>query len=288
MTLIDKWKQTVEEALENALPVYADIPQPLLSAMRYSLLAGGKRLRPALLLEACTMCGGDVNVAMPYAVALEMIHTYSLIHDDLPGMDDDDLRRGKPTCHKVYGVGMATLAGDGLLNLAMEKLLQGGHNKLGWEAASIIARAAGPHGMVAGQCMDLDAEGKQLPAYALAELQRLKTGALFRAAMLAGAHLASAGGKREKALAAYGDAMGLAFQITDDILDACGDTQKLGKQTGMDEKRGKTTYVSLFGVEGARKRALEQVNMALCALSCFGDEAGLLRDWVSQLPERMA
>ena len=204
----------------------------LYDAMRYSLLAGGKRLRPVLVLEACRLCGGAVEDALPFAGAIEMVHTYSLIHDDLPCMDDDDLRRGRPTNHKVFGEANAVLAGDGLLTAAFETMLAPGQ-KLPPErvlgAAGILAQAAGGRGMVGGQVLDMAGEGRALGLTEVEELQRLKTGALIRAAVEMGCAVAGGAEEQREALCRYADCLGLAFQIQDDILDVVGDEATLGK-----------------------------------------------------------
>lgn len=286
MNPLEPWLKPIEQALEQTLPQDHACPQPLLSAMRYSLLGGGKRLRPALVLEACKLCGGDVATAMPFAVAVECIHTYSLIHDDLPGMDNDDFRRGRPTCHKVYGVGMATLAGDGLLNLAMEIMLMAADTIARLEAARTIAKAAGVLGMVGGQCLDMDGEGKSL---SLADLQIIhdgKTGVLLTASLLAGALCANATDQQKNALSAYGQALGLLFQITDDLLIVDSDAKTAGKTVSTDQERGKNTYVTLLGASAARQSAQEQLTNALAALKGFGAQADGLRQLAQSLPGR--
>ncbi|MCL1963562.1 MAG: polyprenyl synthetase family protein, partial [Firmicutes bacterium] len=234
------------DALEAALARYLDAsgaPEPLLGAMRYSLLAGGKRLRPVLLLAACEMGGGDLEAAMPFACGLEMIHAYSLIHDDLPAMDNDDLRRGKPTNHKVFGEGMAVLAGDGLLSLAFAVMLDAAETPAAVDAARQIARAAGVAGMVGGQCADIACGAeKRGGADELMYIHRHKTAGLFTGGVCAGLTLAGAQPILLEAGAAYAAALGLAFQIRDDLLDIEGNAAVLGKATGMDASAGKLTW----------------------------------------------
>lgn len=269
----------------------AQIPAHLCESMRYSLLAGGKRIRPVLLLAVCEMLGGDIEQAKAAAAALEMIHTYSLIHDDLPGMDDDDYRRGRLTNHKVYGVGHAILAGDGLLNYAYECLLQNalnypenlaGHIK----AANAIANRAGVCGMIAGQSIDLLSEHMTPDSERLAYIHTHKTADLLTAPLLAAAYIAGADDAQLEALKAFGYAVGLAFQIDDDLLDVEGDAALLGKQTGMDAQRGKMTWPALCGVEASRARSAHLWDEAEDALLCFGESAWFLREFARQLRER--
>ena len=248
----------------------------LYDAMRYSLLAGGKRLRPVLVLEACRLCGGAVEDALPFAGAIEMIHTYSLIHDDLPCMDDDDLRRGRPTNHKVFGEANAVLAGDGLLTAAFETMLAPGQKlppERVLEAAGILARAAGGRGMVGGQVLDMAGEGRALGLTEVEELQRLKTGALIRAAVEMGCAVAGGAEEQREALCRYADCLGLAFQIQDDILDVVGDEATLGKPIGSDVRSDKTTFVALKGLADCRILVAELTDRAVEALAPFGSEA---------------
>lgn len=253
---LEQQKTRVDLALAQALP--KNTPEALLEAMQYSLLAGGKRLRPILCLAAAQACGKKESLVMPAACAIEMVHTYSLIHDDLPCMDDDDFRRGRLTCHKVFGENMAVLAGDALLTLGFE-ILAASNASLSQDrllkAVAILARAAGAQGMVGGQVLDLQGENKTLDQTALETIHQLKTGALIEGALKIGAVLADAEVREIGALAAYGQAFGLAFQITDDILDVTGNPEKMGKATGRDAKQHKSTYVTKNGVEEARKLA---------------------------------
>nr|WP_197714798.1 farnesyl diphosphate synthase [Maliibacterium massiliense] len=273
-TYLDRTNQ----ALSQALCARSDIPSPLREAMGYSLEAGGKRIRPVLLLACCDIAGGDTARALPFACAVEMIHTYSLIHDDLPCMDNDDLRRGRPTCHKVYGEGMALLAGDGLLNFAYEHMSDAVAAGVPGAAQALreIACGAGVGGMIAGQCLDLANEGRAMDGAMLRRIHNGKTAALLTAACTAGMCLAGADARRLEAARAYGRALGLAFQITDDVLDVAGDAAHLGKHTGKDAQSGKLTFVSVYGLEKARALAREAVQEAVGALRPFGGDAMFL------------
>jgi geranylgeranyl diphosphate synthase, type II len=274
----------VDEALEQFLPPADELPDSLHKSMRYSVFAGGKRVRPILLLAACEAVGGEIGPAMPAACAMEMIHTYSLIHDDLPAMDNDDFRRGNPTNHKVFGEAIAILAGDALLTEAFILLSDPGHcGKTGstrlLPVIHEISRSAGSHGMVGGQVVDMESEGK--PDVDLAIVQYIhthKTGALLKASVKAGALLGGADDAGLAAMTRYGEAVGLAFQIADDILDIEGTTEELGKDAGSDEARGKATYPAVMGIAEAKRRAGELVEMALDALSGFDEKADPLRE----------
>ena len=263
-------------------------PTRLLEAMRYSLLGGGKRLRPILALMAAEACGGDPGSAMPAACALEMVHTYSLIHDDLPSMDDDDLRRGRPTCHKAFDEATAVLAGDGLLTLAFEVVARDVRPA---EAAArcvlALAEGGGPSGMVGGQMADLQAEGRlDANLGELEAIHRRKTGALLRASLKMGAIVAGANDAAIGALDAYGHAVGLAFQIVDDLLDVQGDEAKLGKRVNKDHGLGKWTYPGLLGLEGSRRHARGLADDAVTALAPFGERGARLRALALELLER--
>jgi len=263
-------------------------PNRLAQAMRYSLMAGGKRLRPILAMWSAEACGGSGDQAMPVAVALEMIHTYSLIHDDLPAMDDDDLRRGMPTCHKAYDEATAILAGDGLLTLAFEVVAreQKPLDVVG-ECVQILADAAGPCGMVAGQMADLAAEDRtDANLEELEAIHRRKTGALLCAALRLGAAVAKATDEQKDALERYGWAVGLAFQVVDDLLDATGDEAKMGKRVGKDSGLGKWTYPGLIGVESSRAHARTLADSAISALNIFDERADRLRALAHQIVER--
>jgi geranylgeranyl diphosphate synthase type II len=260
----------------------------LAEAMRYSLEAGGKRVRPVLCLLACEAVGGTVEQALPGALALEYIHTYSLIHDDLPAMDDDDLRRGRPTNHKVFGEGHAILAGDALLTEAFGVLASAGLDPVKRaEALALLAEGAGWRGMAGGQALDL--EGEKIESYDLDHLRlihRLKTGALLRTSLEIGAVLGGATPTERTALRAYGEAIGLAFQIQDDILDATATEADLGKRAGKDAGRGKITYPSLLGLNGARTALSEATETALCHLASLPNPNSLAA-WAQYLAQRV-
>lgn len=255
----------------------------LYDAMLYSLMAGGKRVRPVLTLEVCRMCGGDPKAALPFACAAEMIHTYSLIHDDLPCMDDDDLRRGKPTNHKIYGEATAILAGDGLLTAAFETALEGSGGlppQRVVEATACLGRSAGARGMVGGQVLDMAAEGRAVTRWDVEQLQKLKTGALLSAAAEMGCIVAGGGEDARKAVRRYAQKLGLAFQIRDDMLDVEGDQETLGKPIGSDQANEKTTFVSLLGIEECRNLMQKLTNEAIEALAGFEDSGFLI--WLAE------
>ena len=268
--------QPVTEALERS-PAENLPPQPLRSAMRYSLLLPGKRLRPTLLLAAYHLIREDWQRVLPFACALEMIHTYSLIHDDLPAMDDDALRRGQPTNHRVYGENMAILAGDGLLNMAYETMLNAPftaeHPERAVRAMREIAHRAGVCGMIAGQTLDVKLEGHEPSRESVRYIHLHKTADLLTAPITAGLMLAGATEEQLAAGRAYGRGIGLAFQIVDDLLDIEGEAALLGKETGMDAQRGKMTWPAVCGVEQARMDAQSAVDEAVQALSVFGQKA---------------
>lgn len=271
-----------EAALPAYMPATGGLQTVVAEAMAYACEGGGKRIRPVLLLEFCRLCGGDPEAALPGAAAIEMIHSYSLVHDDLPCMDNSLLRRGKPSTHAVYGETMALLAGDGLLNLAFETILAPKHRGsltadgvLG--AASALADAAGIDGMVGGQVIDLQSEGKVIDLATLEALQRGKTAALLVAACVMGARLAGATPEQEQAARIFGEGVGLSFQIIDDILDVTADAAKLGKPVGSDAENEKITYVSLLGLEEAHRLARQRTAEAVEALSVFGNDADSLR-----------
>lgn len=280
---------SVEEWLRTSLDDAA-IPHTLADAMRYSLLAGGKRLRPVLCLASGRMLGAPAASLMPFACALEFIHTYSLIHDDLPAMDNDLLRRGKPTSHVVHGEALAILAGDALLTEAFGLMASAPFDPaLVLRAISFVSVQAGARGMVGGQTLDMAYTGRQdVSLQELAAMHAGKTGALLRAACVSGAILAGAGEKAIEALRVYGDAFGFCFQITDDILDEVGDTALLGKNVGSDQANGKTTYPLLAGLEKSREMAREQAERAAAALKDFsGPEADFLRELARSLVDRV-
>ena len=259
-------------------------------AMKYSLLAGGKRLRPLLLMATADTVGGNGYNYLPVACGLEMIHTYSLIHDDLPLMDNDDYRRGRLTNHKVYGDGMALLAGDALLTLAFEVMLEQKNvsSDVLVETIREVAMCAGNYGMVGGQALDIDAEGKEISMTELNTLHAAKTGAMFIAAVRTGARLAGADSQQLLALTKFADLIGLAFQITDDILDVEGNLQEMGKTAGSDARKAKTTYVTLYTLAGAKALAEKTINEALGCLEIFGDNALPLRNIANMICNRKA
>lgn len=272
--------------VEHSLHAYFADREPmsnLYDAMLYSLLAGGKRVRPVLTLEVCRMCGGDPVAAIPFACAVEMIHTYSLVHDDLPCMDNDDLRRGKPTNHKVYGEATAILAGDGLLTAAFEIALEGSTGlppQRVVEATACLGRAAGARGMVGGQVLDMAAEGRAVTRWDVEQLQKLKTGALLSAAAEMGCIVAGGGEEARRAVRRYARKLGLAFQIRDDMLDVEGDQVTLGKPIGSDQANEKTTFVSLMGIDECRKMVRSLTDEAMEALTGF-ENAGFL-NWLAE------
>lgn len=278
-------KQEVEQALKALLPPDCGPLSRHYEAMRYSLLAGGKRVRPILCLATAEAMGAKTTPVMPLACALECIHTYSLIHDDLPAMDDDDLRRGMPTSHKKFGEAAAILAGDGLLSFAFELLStplpRGGISpRQRLEIIHCVAKAVGPTGMVGGQVLDIEAEGRsdEVDLEDLRLIHRCKTGALITAAVQTGALAGGADRDRFNALTQYGRQIGLAFQIVDDLLNVTGETATLGKTAGSDAARGKATYPALLGIEATRDKAVEARQAALEALSAFDDRADPLRE----------
>ena len=284
-------RRRVDLALDGYLPASdgpdAACPPMLADAIRHSLLGGGKRLRPVLALLAAEACGADPWAALPAAAALEMIHTYSLIHDDLPCMDDDDLRRGRPTCHKAFGEATALLAGDALQARAFEVLARDLPPIAAAGCVLALAEAAGPAGMVGGQMADLDAEGRtDATLDRLEAIHRRKTGALLRASLKMGGVVAGADANTIEALDRYGHAVGLAFQIVDDLLDVHGDEAKLGKRVNKDQGLGKWTYPGLLGVDGSRRRARELADEAVEALAPLGHRGDRLRALALELLER--
>lgn len=282
----------VDEALDRFLPKADELPFSLHKSMRYSVFAGGKRIRPILMLAACDAVGGDISQAMPAACAMEMIHTYSLIHDDLPAMDDDDFRRGNPTNHKVFGEAIAILAGDALLTEAFILMSRVEPSaSLPPEAVlrviQEISHCAGSHGMVGGQVVDMESEGKaEMDLATVQYIHTHKTGALIKASVKAGAILGGADETRLASLTTYGEAIGLAFQIADDILDIEGTTEEIGKDAGSDEARGKATYPAVMGLAESKKRAGELVDMALESLAGFDHRADPLRDIATYIVKR--
>ena len=281
-TTMERYREAVEAYLERCFADQKCPQRELMQAMRYSLLAGGKRIRPVLVLEFCRVCGGDWESAMPFAAAIEMVHTYSLIHDDLPCMDNDDYRRGRLTNHKVFGEANAVLAGDALLTAAFETAASTPVDA--WKIVRIIrilSEAAGANGMVGGQVLDLTGEKLRLGAEDIHTIHALKTGALISAACRIGAAAAGASEAQMQAAHAYAEALGLAFQLRDDMLDVLGDAEKMGKATGMDGS--KNTFVSLYGVGECSKMIERYTDEAISALASFQDT-----EFLAELAQRLA
>ncbi len=293
MSRIEQDMRDITEVVNRRLDALLDEtcePGILMDAMSYSLKAGGKRLRPVLCMLSAAMFG-EMHKALDVACAIEMIHTYSLIHDDLPSMDNDVLRRGKPTNHVVFGEAFALLAGDGLLNCAFEVLLnyaqKNRENKLDViSAMHIIVSASGTRGMIAGQSADLEFEGKDVDAQVLHYIHERKTAAMIKASVIAGAALFYANEADMKALCLYGDNLGLVFQIVDDILDETGDEKKLGKSTGKDKDAEKMTFSRVYGIRASQRIAKEKTDEAICALERFGKRANGLRTLADFMLER--
>jgi len=276
--LADRQKQ-IDRALDRFLPKASVPPATLHKAMRYSLFAGGKRLRPILCLAAAEACGGKTTAALPHACAMECIHTYSLIHDDLPSMDNDDLRRGRPTCHKVFGDGIAILAGDALLTVAFE-IVTHAKSVRRYDLRDIfreISVAAGSRKLIAGQVLDLEAEGRRITRAQLRSIHENKTAALLTASIRLGAMAANANAKQLAAVTAFGRALGLAFQVIDDILDVTQTSEKLGKSAGKDAAANKATYPAVIGLDKSRAEARRLTAKAHGALEPLGENARVLR-----------
>lgn len=292
-----------EQALNRLMDTTQSDPELIHEAMRYSVFAGGKRLRPVLVMMGAELLGKKPELVLPTAAAMELIHTYSLVHDDLPAMDDDDLRRGRPTSHKVYGDAVAILAGDALLTKAFELIgrnatIRGVRAEAVTDVVALIAEGAGTFGMVGGQVMDIEMEDnrwrpkngavqrdrKQLEQK-LRAIHKRKTAALIRASLQAGALLAGANSRQLEHLAQYGEKIGLAFQIADDVLDVVADKKKLGK-SGSDARNKKLTYVALFGLDESRKKAVALVEEAKAALASFGPRAQVLKQLANYIVER--
>ncbi len=281
-------QKLIDRALSRFLPKASVKPGTIHEAMRYSLFAGGKRLRPVLALAAAEACGGDAERALPAASSVECIHTYSLVHDDLPCMDDDDLRRGRPTSHKVYGEGIAVLAGDALLTVAFEILAQAQPTSR-YKTADLIrelATAAGSRWLIAGQVMDLEGEGKTITPRQLKFIHQAKTAALLTTSIRLGAMSANATPAQLHSLTDFGQALGLAFQVIDDILDVTQTTDKLGKTAGKDVAATKATYPAIFGLEHSREEAHRLTQAALGALKPFGAKGARLREIGEYLLQR--
>jgi len=293
----NNWAERINKALDGYI-IEKDTPEKTIySAMRYSLTAGGKRLRPVLGLAVCELLDGDVEEVIPFACAVEMIHTYSLIHDDLPAMDNDDYRRGKLTNHKVFGEAMAILAGDALLNSAFEIMLEasareaeGGvspkvlTNRI--KAMGIIAKASGTSGMIGGQVVDMESEGREISLDLLEYMHRCKTGALIKAPVMSAAVLCNAAPDDLRCLGLYAEKIGLAFQIKDDILDVEGSFKDMGKSVGKDAVSGKSTFVTMFGIDESKRILRETTEMAVDSLSKFGQKAEFLIELAKYLAAR--
>jgi geranylgeranyl diphosphate synthase, type II len=285
-------RRMIEEALDSYFPADRHQPASLHRALRYSLLSGGKRIRPLLTLAAAEAVGGRPAALLPFACAVEMIHTYSLIHDDLPAMDDDRLRRGQPTSHIVFGEGMAILAGDALLTDAFRLMADAKHAKglspkRVLQVIHLVGEAAGALGMVGGQAADLESEGKDVDLAVVEFIHVRKTGALLLAAVRVGAILAEASPSALRSLSKYGEYLGLCFQIVDDVMDAEGETAQTGKESGGDERNRKVTYATVLGVSAAKQRAIELRDDALAALERFGKRAEPLREIARSVVARM-
>ena len=276
----------VEKCLDKYLPLRDTYEKTIYEAMRYSALGGGKRIRGVLTLMSCMMAGGKAEDAYPFATAIEMIHAYSLIHDDLPAMDNDDFRRGKPTNHKKYGEAMAILAGDGLLGLAFETVLKNAvAGDKTWDALKLMSICAGPDGMLGGQVVDMEAENKEIGYDELVYLQQHKTGALIKASCLMGAVIGGADEELKNKLELYAKNIGLAFQIKDDILDVEGDGDVLGKPIGSDAESGKSTFVTACGIKKSKemvKTLSEEAAAAVLGINEYGDFLAWLALWLAE------
>jgi geranylgeranyl pyrophosphate synthase len=281
-------RRLVEDAIGRLLPSGVETPEVIARGMRYAVVPGGKRVRPVLCLAACEACAGAQATAQAVACAVEFVHAFSLVHDDLPAMDDDDLRRGRPTLHKAIGEGMAILASDALLSLAFEVIArdEGLTDAQKVRATAALGRASGHTALVAGQAIDLESEGKRITAATLERMHECKTAALMAAAVVMGGIAADATGEQLEALATYGRYFGLAFQIVDDILDVVGDEAALGKHVGADAAHGKATAVAVHGLDGARSLATEHVEKAVAALGPFGAAGALLEAMAREMLER--
>ena len=290
----EEYKGLIDKHLLDLMPAVDSKSNTLYEAMKYSLASGGKRLRPVLLLACCEFAGGNILEALPYAAAIEYIHTYSLIHDDLPAMDNDDLRRGKPTNHKVYGDAMATLAGDGLLSTAFEIMARDmtmymddmEQLKKRVRAMNVIAKGSGIRGMVAGQSADIENEKNKVSNETLEYIHSNKTGALIKAAIMAGLYLGDPDDRMIDSFSQYADNFGLAFQVSDDILDVIGDVKVMGKNPGQDTKDFKNTYTSLNGLDKAYETLDELLKNSLDAIADYYDNAAFFADLVNKLRVR--
>jgi geranylgeranyl diphosphate synthase type II len=283
---IAKYAELINGYLDQQIPAENASPEPIYRAMRYSLFAGGKRLRPALVLMAGESLGGEISQFLPVAAAIEMIHTYSLIHDDLPSMDNDDFRRGKPTNHKVFGEAIAILAGDALLTCGIELLSNSPYTPdVRCKLIASLTRAVGTQGMIGGQVMDMLAESKKLDRLELEKIHAMKTAALIGFSAVAPAIVLEKGTEVERAFSIYGESIGLAFQIIDDILDVEGTTQSLGKTAGKDQNAGKATYPAILGLQESKKLAADLVKTATQTIAVY-DRQSHLRDFAEHILNR--
>lgn len=278
----------INEELSKYLPKIENAQKNIYDAMGYSLFAGGKRLRPVIMLLVCDMLGGKTKDVLPFACAMEMIHTYSLIHDDLPAMDNDDLRRGKPTNHKVFGEAMAILAGDALLNKAFEIVSSAEYEnqKNALKAISILSNSSGTEGMIGGQVVDIESENKSISSDELLYLHSLKTGAIIRSSGVIGAVMSNAKDEEINAIDNFCYNLGIAFQIQDDLLDVLGNSELLGKNTGSDKENQKTTFITLFGVEKSKQAVSEYTQKAISSLGIFAGKENMLKELAYHLINR--
>ncbi len=287
---LNEYTDLINNYLETLIPSCPFGFDVVHEAMKYSLSIGGKRIRPVLALEFCRVCGGDINDALPLAAAIEMIHTYSLIHDDLPCMDDDDMRRGKPSCHKVFGEEYALLAGDGLLTEAFAVIANSPFAKKNPEGAikavSLLSGLAGVNGMIGGQVIDLKSEDSKASLETLKMMDKFKTGALIKCACLLGVVAAEGDEEKISSAISFAENLGLAFQIVDDILDVIGSEETLGKPIGSDAESGKSTYVTALGLEKCQSEAKRLTKEAVSALEIFGAEGEFLKNLAYMLIER--
>ena len=284
-------RKRIESALEKILPRETDYPTSLCRAIRYGVMGGGKRIRPILAVAAFEASGGEGDAILPFASALELIHAYSLIHDDLPAMDDDDFRRGRPTVHKVFGEAVAILAGDALLAEAFKMMSRGALDygispRLAVEIILDVALAVGARGLVGGQVVDIESEGREVDLPTVEYIHTHKTGALILASLRTGARLGGISSEKLEAITRYGERIGLAFQVVDDVLDVVGESSTLGKTVGSDEARGKATYPAVVGIEESRRLAGNLVDEAVSYLGVFGERGQPLREIAGYLIRR--
>lgn len=284
---LEEYIEIINNYIDKVIPECFFGEDVVHQAMKYSLSVGGKRIRPVLTLEFCRLCGGEINKALPFAVAAEMIHTYSLIHDDLPCMDDDDMRRGMPSCHIKFGEEYALLAGDALLTRAFGVLTESEASpEAVVKAVSLLSELSGVSGMIGGQVVDLKNEDRPCTIEVLETMDSLKTGALIKCASLLGVIAAGGNAKQYEAARCFSENLGHAFQIVDDILDVIGDEKELGKPIGSDRESGKSTYVSVLGLEKSQQYAKDITAKAIEALSIFGDDADFLKELAEKLINR--